>query len=107
MNHPTTSPVTINRTQEPVLVEKRWLRLAQVGGIVLATCSIGLFLASMPFVFQHLRQLCTSSGCAVDQLTPGMAMALQQAGISLASYATVTLTVNLITALIWLVMAAV
>ncbi len=70
MDHRKTSPVKINRTPESVTVEQRWLRLAQVGGIVLATCSIGLFLASMPFVVQHLHQLCTSSGCAVDQLTP-------------------------------------
>ena len=107
MNHRTTSPVKINRPQESVPVEKRWLRLAQVGGMVLATCSLGLFLASLPFVFQHLHQLCTSSGCAVDQLTPAMAGALQQSGISLANYVTVTLSVNLITLLLWLGVAAV
>ena len=107
MNHLMTSPVKLNRTPEPVKVEQRWLRLVQVGGMVLAICSFGLFLASMPFVVQHLYQLCTSSGCAVDQLTPAMAGALQQAGISLASYATVTLTVNLITLLIWLGVAVV
>ncbi len=102
MAHRKTSPVKLNRTPEPVAVEQRWLRLIQVGGMVLATCSLGLFLASMPFVFQHLHQLCTSNGCAVDQLTPAVAGALQQAGLSLASYATVTLTVNLITLLIWI-----
>ena len=88
-------------------LDGHWLRLAQVGWIALVALALALFGVSLPFSFLHLHLLCTGAGCAADQLTPAMVAALQQVGLSLDGYATVTLTVNLITLLIWLVVAAV
>lgn len=111
MNQPSASPAIASKAQEPIAVETRlrgrWLRLSQAGWIALVALALGLFGSSLPFCFLHLHMLCTGVGCAADQLTPQMMTALQQVGLSLDGYATVTLTVNLVTALIWLAVAAV
>jgi hypothetical protein len=111
MNQPSASPAIASKAQEPVATKirlrGRWLRLSQVGWIALVALALGLFGASLPFSFLHLHMLCMGTGCAADQLTPQMVAALQQMGLSLGGYAMVILAVNLVTALIWLAVAAV
>lgn len=111
MRQPTPAPASASSISHHTATDARlsggWLRLARVGWIALIALALGLFGVSLPFSLLHLQTLCTSAGCADDQLTPELLATLQQAGLSLSDYATIMLTVNLATALIWWTVAAV
>lgn len=87
----------------------RWLQLRRVGWVVVVGLALGLFVASIPSYFAHLRLLCigTTDACnASGQLTPDDVRRLHELGLSLDFYATYNVVLVSLAALgYWLVAA--
>ena len=81
----------------------RWLLAARLAWVVVAVSTLAVFIASLPVVFAELEGLCTAAVCVSRQLSPAQARTLQQAfGLSLHSYATVSLVLLVISSAVWL-----
>src|SRR5215467_14517976 len=87
----------------------RWLLLARVLWIVLATLSIGLFIAGIPgyYAFLHLictsgRFICTNTG----QLTPHDLREFQSLGLSLDFFATYQIVLVIVFAVVYAAIGA-
>jgi hypothetical protein len=79
----------------------------QAGWIAMAGLSAALFVASLPVYARLLRGPCTAASCAYGQLLPSVAETLAARGISLASYAAVSLGLQIIAASLALAVALV
>ena len=107
MNHSTLAmPTTAQQGQQresETRLRGRWLVMARLVWGVVAVGTLTVFLASLPVIFADLQRLCTAAVCVSRQLSPQQARTLQHAlGLSLQGYATVSLTVLVITSSVWL-----
>ena len=73
--------------------------------VLLSVLSLGIFLASIPDYLASLRMLCRPLACIPGQLTSVGAEELDRLGISLTQYATVFVTLAVVTGLLWCLMA--
>ena len=65
--------------------------LARAAWVSLVLLLLGLFVILLPSYFALLQNICTASACALLQPTPQSVQALQQLGLSVASYAVMNL----------------
>jgi len=87
---------------------RRWFVLARTGSLALMLITLSVFLLSLPAYHTQLRTPCSSSLliCTFGQLTPDLARTFLRAGLFLDTYATLTVTVTVLSALICVAVAA-
>jgi hypothetical protein len=86
-----------------------WLLFARVAWVVVAITALAIVIFSVPSSFEHYSSVCTAASqvCseqeAVDQPTPEGVRALQDAGLSVRTYALLNVIVDKVFQLVWLV----
>jgi hypothetical protein len=88
-----------------------WLILARVVWVVVATTALAIIVFSVPSSYEHYSSVCTATSevCserAVDQPTPEGVRALQDAGLSVRTYALLNVMVDKVFQLVWFVVGA-
>jgi hypothetical protein len=78
----------------------RWLLIARVAWVSLVMLTLAIFVVLLPSYFAQLQTVCTGPTCALVQPTADTALAMQQFGLSVSSYATFTFMLTLVTALV-------
>ena len=90
----------------------RWLVPARVAWVVMAITVLAIILFSIPSSFEHYSSVCTavSEVCSdertVDQPTPEGVRALQDAGLSVHTYALLNVIVDKVFQLVWFAVGA-
>jgi hypothetical protein len=82
------------------------LALARGVWAPLAVLIVAFVLANLPVYFVQLRTVCLHAPCALWQLTPARARALEQFHVAPTSYALVSLAVSVSALLVWFAVAA-
>src|SRR6266496_990807 len=88
----------------------RWLLLVRVVWVVIAVLALGLVIASIPGYFSFLHVLCTGTLATCrnnGQITPYYLRALQALGLSLDSFATYLVALDIVFAVVYASIAAV
>jgi signal transduction histidine kinase len=86
---------------------ERWLGIARVGWVVLAAVVIALPVAAIPLDLAQLRSTCTDeSVCQAGRLTPRGLRLLEDIGLSLDSYAWLSVAVETLAGAVWIAAAA-
>jgi hypothetical protein len=98
-------------SQPPTTLRGRWLFLARVAWVVVATTALAIIVFSIPSSFEHYSSVCTATSevCserAVDQPTPEGLRVLQDAGLSVRTYAFLNVVVDKVFQLVWFVVGA-
>ena len=87
------------------LLSGHWLLLARLAWAAAALLALGLFVASVPSYFAHLKEVCTASAqaCTSDlqRLTPENVRQLRALGLSMDFYATYVVAVNVLSVVGW------
>jgi hypothetical protein len=101
---PRTSPA-------PTTLRGSWLFLARMAWVVVAITALAIIVFSVPSSFEHYSSLCTAesevcSERAVGQPTPEGVRALQDAGLSVRTYALLRVVVDKVFQLVWFVVGA-
>jgi hypothetical protein len=89
----------------------RWLLVARVVWVAVAVAALAIVLFSFPSSLEHFRSVCTlaSEVCserAVGQPTPEGVRALQDAGLSLSTYAFLEVAVDKVADFVWIAVGA-
>jgi hypothetical protein len=89
----------------------RWLFLARTAWVMLAITALAIVVFSTPSSFEHYRSVCTAASevCserAVDQPTPEGVQALQDAGMSVRTYALLNVVLDKVYQLVWFAVGA-
>jgi hypothetical protein len=93
----------------PTTMRGSWLLFARVAWVVVAITALAIVIFSVPSSFEHYSSVCTAASqvCseqeAVDQPTSEGVRALQDAGLSVRSYALLNVIVDKVFQLVWLV----
>jgi hypothetical protein len=92
----------------PTTLRGSWLLFARVAWVVVAIMALAIVVFSGPSSFEHYSSVCTAASevCserAVDQPTPEGVRALQDAGLSVHTYALLNVVVDKVFQLVWLV----
>ncbi|MGF1473111.1 MAG: hypothetical protein ACFB50_15410 [Rubrobacteraceae bacterium] len=82
----------------------RVLTVARVAWISVTVLTVGLFVAGLPAQYEQLATPCAA--CANEQLPRGAIQALEERGLSLASYALFSIVRDILFVSVWLVAAA-
>ena len=77
----------VTQSGGPLRFEGPLLTVARAAWVLIALASAGIFIAGIPLRYQELLVPCVDNVCANGQLTPGAMLALQNAGISTATFA--------------------
>jgi hypothetical protein len=93
------------------ILRGRWLLFARATWAVVAVVALAIVLFSIPSSFEHYRSVCTAASeiCserAVDQATPEGVRALQDAGLTLHSYALLNVAIEKVFQLVWFAVGA-
>lgn len=75
------------RSITPALLEGRALTVARLAWLLIATLSVSLFVAAVPFHYRQLLTACVREGCHAWQLSAQSHLALQALGLSSSIYA--------------------
>ena len=75
-----------------------WLTIARVFQILIICVAIGLFIMSIPINYEHRSRVCTNELCPPDQINYAGEEALERTGLSVESYATLTLVLEMLVA---------
>ncbi|HEX9135216.1 MAG TPA: hypothetical protein VF844_23250, partial [Ktedonobacteraceae bacterium] len=78
----------------------RWLLIARGAWVSLVFLTLALFVILLPSYFAQLQAVCTGPTCALLQPTSDTVQALHQLGLSVGGYATFTLILTLVTAVV-------
>ena len=89
----------------------RWLLLARLAWVTVAVTVLAIVVFSVPGSFEHFRSVCTAafetcSERAVGQPTPEGVRALQDAGLSLSTYALLNVVVDKVADFVWITVGA-
>src|SRR5437763_1573154 len=90
---PTPRPMTVSlelQSMEPTRLHGRWLILARVACFTLIVLGLLFFFATPPVYSTQLQTICQTASCATGQLTPETAGILQNLGLSLTGYFTLS-----------------
>jgi hypothetical protein len=93
----------------PTTMRGPWLLFARAAWVVVAITALAIVILSVPSSFEHYSSVCTAASqvCseqeAVDQPTPEGVRALQDAGLSVRTYALLNVIVDKVFQLVWLV----
>ena len=96
----------------PTTVRGHWLLFARVAWVAVAITALAIVVFSVPSSFEHYSSVCTAASevCSeektVDQPTPEGVRALQDAGLSVRTYALLNVVVDKVFQLVWLVVGA-
>ena len=95
----------------PTTLRESWLFLARVAWVVVAITALAIIVFSVPSSFEFFRSVCTAaygvcSERAVGKPTPEGARALQDAGLSLSTYAFLNIAVDKIADFVWIAVGA-
>jgi hypothetical protein len=96
----------------PTALRGYWLLFARVAWVAVAITALAIVVFSFPSSFEHYSSVCTSASevCSseqtVDQPTPEGVRALQDAGLSVRTYALLNVVVDKVFQLVWLVVGA-
>jgi hypothetical protein len=91
----------------PTTLHGRWLFLARMAWVMLAITALAIVVFSVPSSFEHYSSVCTAASevCSeqetVDQPTPEGMRALQDAGLSVRTYALLNVVVDKVFQLVW------
>src|SRR5947209_2458226 len=85
----------------------RWLLFTRIAWGGLVVFSLAIFLVSLPVYFAHYQTICSGAACDSSQLSPASAKTFQGFGLSVTAYATVSLVLAVVNALVWFVVALV
>src|SRR5262245_17288227 len=88
-------------------IHGRWLLIARLAWVGVALLAVTLFVAGLPIQYQRLATVCPTSTCHSGQLHPPAVRALQSLGLSLGFFAGFALTLIVIFALVYGVVAVV
>jgi hypothetical protein len=77
------------------------LILARTICVALFGFCLTVFIADLPGFFTQLHLVCRSSDCALWQLTPTSVLALRQVGLTVESYAILSLTLSIFSVFVW------
>ena len=101
------------RTSPPAITLRgRWLLPARVAWVAVAITVLAIILFSIPSSFEHYSSVCTAASevCSdertVDQPTPEGVRALQDAGLSVRTYALLNVIVDKVFQLVWFAVGA-
>src|ERR671913_770040 len=101
------------RTSSPALTLRgRWFLPARVAWVAVAITVLAIILFSIPSSFEHYSSVCTAASevCSdertVDQPTPEGVRALQDAGLSVHTYALLNVVVDKVFQLLWFAVGA-
>jgi len=95
----------------PTTLRESWLFLARVAWVVVAITALAIIVFSVPSSFEHYSSVCTAASeiCseqAVDQPTPEGVQALQDAGLSVRTYALLNVVLDKVFQLVWFAVGA-
>jgi hypothetical protein len=96
----------------PTTLRGHWLLFARVAWVAVAITALAIVVVSVPSSFEHYSSVCTAASevCSeektVDQPTPEGVRALQDAGLSVRTYALLNVVVDKVFQLVWLVVGA-
>ena len=97
------TPISLSqaRHQEPdTRLSGRWLFIGRATWAILVMLTLASFVILLPSYYAQLQTVCTNPTCALVQPTPESVHAMQRLGLSASSYATFTLMLTLVTALV-------
>ncbi len=105
MYQSTSSPANTDSIPTPsastIHLHGLWLTLARVGWLAIAALSLLLAGIALPQYTAQLHTVCAGASCPGVEISPAALRTLQQAGLSLDGYAALTLTLTLLSALVW------
>src|ERR671920_2229036 len=96
----------------PTTLRGRWLLFARVAWVAVGISALAIVVFSVPSSFEHYSSVCTAASevCSSDQRvgqpTPEGVRALQDAGLSVRTYALLNVVVDKVCQLVWLVVGA-
>jgi hypothetical protein len=94
-------PMSHERHQEPdTRLSDNWLLIGRAAWAILVLLTLTSFVVLLPSYYSQLQTVCSNPTCALVQPTPESVHAMQQLGLSVSSYATFTLMLTLVTALV-------
>lgn len=76
----------------------RWLTLARVFQILIICLTVGLFIINIPLNYEQRSFICKTESCPPDQVTLAGEKALNRVGISVASFVTLTIALDILVA---------
>jgi hypothetical protein len=95
-----TTEVAGRRSTPATVLHGRWLLVARGTWVALATLSLGLFVASVPFAYMQYGTLCEGGDCnSYFQLSPGGVKVLEGWGLSIDFYAVYNVALDIVYAL--------
>jgi len=83
------------------------LVLARTAWVILVLLMLAIYAFLLPSYFELLQSICTGAACALVQPTPQTAQAIQQLGLSVTSYALISLVLTILTMLAGLIISVV
>ena len=89
------------RSEKSLQLSGRWLVLARTACVGLFIFSLTVFCADLPDYFAQLHLVCSGSPCPLWQLTPTHVQELQQLGLSIESYAVLSIVLGIISVFVW------
>ncbi len=102
----TPEPITESREQQSVArVLGRWILLARALWITLLVLTLAIFFASLPMYLAQLQTPCTEVACEYQQLTHSQSEMLESVGLSITSYAAITIVLAFVSILMCLVVS--
>jgi hypothetical protein len=103
--------MSTHATPPPTVLRGRWLFLTRLAWVAVAITALAIIVFSIPSSFDYYRGVCTAASevCserAVDQATPEGVRALQDAGLSLHTYALLNVVLDKVFQLVWFAVGA-
>ena len=85
--------------------EPLWLMLAHVLQILVICLTIGLFIASIPINYEQRATVCRAEPCPPERLTAASEQALNRIGLSVDSFASLTIALDILVAVTFTICA--
>jgi len=95
------------RSDTETRLHGRRLVLFWIGWVLLVVYTLGVFFGSLPFYFTQLQTVCTRNPCVTGQPLASTVLQLHELGLSLASYALLTIVLTILAASIAFAVAGV
>ena len=86
---------TLSPSQSP---RPLWLNLARLFQVLIICLTIGLFIASIPLNYEQRITICRTESCPPDQVTLAGEQALNRVNVSVASFVTLTIALDILVA---------
>ena len=104
-----TARITVSHSSPDTRLHGRWLVLVQIIWGALVILALVVSVASLPVSFAQTQTLCRPASCdpTSGQLTPEQAQAFHALGISLNTYAVISIAITIALALVWFAVAGV